>query len=118
MRPHPLRRFLVAACAVATIGVVLVLGAGSVDASSRSASASSTSVVTVTTLPPLPKGLGHIILPPNYGHKPTNPGDRGGWEQSMVFWLVLVSVGLVVFFAWRSSRKARAAIARERDETG
>src|SRR5436853_4656608 len=31
----------------------------------------------------------HIIPLPNSGHKPTNPGDRGGWEQFLTLGLIV-----------------------------
>jgi len=54
----------------------------------------------------------HIIPRPDEGHAPRNPGDRGGWQQSLVFGLVLAGMALLAGLAWRSSRRARTAQAK------
>ena len=50
----------------------------------------------------------HIIPLPNSGTAPKNPGDRGGWEQLMLFGLMTVGVGVIGVFALRGNRSARA----------
>ena len=53
-------------------------------------------------------GMPHIIDRPNSGSKPTNPGDRGGSEQLLLFdgmCIALIGIGFVVF---RGGAKARA----------
>jgi hypothetical protein len=62
---------------------------------------------TPTTLPLLPDDAGHIVKRPNYGHEPTGPNDRGGWQQVMVLGLLFVGVGGVGTFAWRDARRRR-----------
>lgn len=50
----------------------------------------------------------HIIVRPNSGVAPTNPGDRGGWEQLALFGVLgvaIVGIGVAVF---RSGGRARA----------
>jgi hypothetical protein len=45
-------------------------------------------------------GSPHIIDRPNSGHKPTNSGDRGGWEQLALLGgmvVVIGGIGVVVF---------------------
>lgn len=53
----------------------------------------------------------HIIPRPGEGHAPKHPNDRGGWQQFMVLGLMVAGVGLIGGLAWRSSRRARTAVA-------
>lgn len=49
-----------------------------------------------------------IIPQPNSGTAPKDPGDRGGWEQLLLFGLMTVGVGVIGVFALRGNRSARA----------
>jgi len=68
---------------------------------------------TATTTPaplgtaPAPVGTPDIIPLPNSGRAPATPGDRGGWQQQVLFFsicgAILVGIGLM----WRESRVKR-----------
>lgn len=60
-----------------------------------------------TTLRPLPDDAGRIIKHPNYGHAPTHPGDRGGWQQTLVLLLVLGALAGGGAMVWRESTRRR-----------
>jgi hypothetical protein len=47
----------------------------------------------------------HIIERPNSGHAPTNPGDRGGWEQLGLLSLIIVAVSGIGVVAFRGARR-------------
>jgi hypothetical protein len=49
------------------------------------------------------------ISGPDYGQKPTNPGDPGGWEQLAVGGLIGVALAGGAAFVIRSSYKAKRA---------
>lgn len=55
---------------------------------------------------------GGIIIQPNSGVAPDDPGDRGGALQLTLLALILGFVGLAFFSIRRSSRKALAAQGR------
>jgi hypothetical protein len=63
-----------------------------------------------TTLRPLPEDAGRIIKHPNYGHAPTHPGDRGGWQQTLVLLLVLGGVIVIGLLIWRDASRRRATV--------
>jgi hypothetical protein len=68
-----------------------------------------------TTLPQLPEDAGRIIKHPNYGHEPTHPGDRGGWQQELIAGLMFVGLVVIGGLIWRESRRRRphpAAVGR------
>ncbi|HEY4377576.1 MAG TPA: hypothetical protein VGM93_10470 [Acidimicrobiales bacterium] len=44
---------------------------------------------------------------PGSGHRPTNPGDPGGWEQLLTLGLIVIGVTGLGLLAWRSAAKAR-----------
>ncbi len=50
----------------------------------------------------------HSIQRPNTGTPPTDPGDRGGWLQGAIFFIISAGVVLIGFLVVRESRKARA----------
>lgn len=49
----------------------------------------------------------HIIPRPGSGKAPTEPGDRGGWQQIAVLVVMIGGLGILGLLAWRSSVKAR-----------
>lgn len=53
-------------------------------------------------------GSPHIIDRPNSGTKPTNPGDRGGWEQLAVLGGIIVVLGGIAYVAFRGGSQAKA----------
>lgn len=67
---------------------------------------------TTTTSTPIrdsDSGLNDIIPQPNSGQAPENPSDPGGWQQYMVFGLIIGGMTLIVLIAWRQSVQARRA---------
>ena len=42
--------------------------------------------------------------PPGCGRVPTNPGDRGGWQQLVLFGVMMSGIALIF---WRVSRAVR-----------
>jgi hypothetical protein len=67
---------------------------------------------TTTTSAPIrdnDTGLNDIIPQPNSGQAPEQPSDRGGWQQYMVFGLIIGGMAVIVLLAWRGSTKARRA---------
>src|SRR5690606_30541272 len=54
-----------------------------------------------TTLRELPEDAGRIIKHPNYGHEPIHPGDRGGWQQTLILLGVLGGIGAMVLLVRR-----------------
>ena len=48
-----------------------------------------------------------IIPRPGSGKAPAQPGDRGGWEQTVVLVAMIGGLGVLGLFAWRSGVKAR-----------
>ncbi|QGG94879.1 hypothetical protein [Actinomarinicola tropica] len=53
--------------------------------------------------------LGDIIPRPNTGRAPDSPNDPGGWQQYLVFALLLGGMAAIVLLVRRESRRARAA---------
>ena len=53
-------------------------------------------------------GTPHIIDRPNSGSKPTNPGDRGGSEQLLLFGGMVLALGGIGFVIFRGGSKAQA----------
>lgn len=52
--------------------------------------------------------LGDIIPRPNSGQAPDSPNDPGGWQQYLVFGLILAGLATIFGLAVRESRRARA----------
>lgn len=50
---------------------------------------------------------GASIPLPGSGHKPTNPGDRGGWEQLLTLGLIVAGIVGLGLLAWRSAGRMR-----------
>jgi hypothetical protein len=70
-------------------------------------------VLTDPGTPTKPTGKTAIIPAPNEGTKPSEPGDRGGWEQLVLMGTLLVVLTGIGVFAIRgrgaAGRPARAA---------
>lgn len=65
---------------------------------------------TTTTMPPVREGdspINDILPEPNSGTAPEKPSDRGGWQQIMVFGLLVGGMGVIVLLVRRESRAAR-----------
>lgn len=107
---------VVAAVAVVLASTIGVTGrAGAVDSAAPTpvevagGTVPSTGPTTApTTLPELPGDAGRIIPRPNSGQAPDDPGDPGGWQQTMLLLLVMGAIALMVFLAWRESKRKRA----------
>lgn len=101
---HRPRRFPILFVALAlALTVVSPLGPDTASAQDDS---------TTTTAPPIrdsDTGLNDIVPQPNSGQAPENPSDPGGWQQYMVFGLIIGGMALIVLLAWRQSRHARRA---------
>ncbi len=63
--------------------------------------------VVTTTLPESDSQFGRIIPKPNSGVEPQSPGDRGGWEQTGLFFLICAVIAAMALFVWWRSRVAR-----------
>ena len=57
----------------------------------------------------------HIIDRPNSGHAPTNPGDRGGWEQLSLLGLIVAAIVGLAVVVFRGGSRARAGRAAWKD---
>jgi hypothetical protein len=67
---------------------------------------------TVDTRPVIDDGsspAGNILPRPNTGQAPDSPNDPGGWQQYLVFGLILGGLALIAALVVRESRKARHA---------
>lgn len=68
-----------------------------------------------TTQPPVRDGdspINDILPEPNSGEAPEHPSDRGGWQQIMVFCLLVGGMGVIALLVVRESRAARRRSAR------
>ena len=52
--------------------------------------------------------VGQIIPKPNSGAAPEEPGDRGGYLQVGLLYLMLAVIALGALHLWRQSKKLRA----------
>ena len=50
---------------------------------------------------------------PGCGREPTGPGDRGGWQQFLLFGIMLTGIGLIFWRVGRSIRARDRLIARD-----
>jgi hypothetical protein len=48
-----------------------------------------------------------IIPEPGSGREPRDAGERGGWMQSTLFFLLCGAIVLIGLLVWRESRRAR-----------
>ena len=85
--------------------LLTALLAGSPAPSAGAATTAPPPVTSATA--PTPVGTPDIIPLPNSGRAPETPGDRGGWQQQVLFFsicgAILVGIGLM----WRESRVKR-----------
>ena len=74
---------------------------------------------TPTTTLPLDSGDRSVIPAPNTGHEPTDSGDRGGWEQLLLFGIM--AAGSIIIFGrvlWAGHQRTRANQAEQRVDHG
>jgi hypothetical protein len=95
-----IRRF-----AVPLVVAILLVGLGATALPAGAGETPSTESAPTTL--PSGNGVGHIVLRPDYGHEPTGPNDRGGWQQLLLFGLLCGGVLALGGFAWRDSRRKR-----------
>lgn len=96
-------RRLLASAAVALVAV-LSLSAAPVAAQSDSDPTAPTAPVSEEDSP-----LGDIVPRPNSGQAPDSPNDPGGWQQYLVFALIVGGMAAIALLVRRSSKKALAA---------
>lgn len=97
----------VAVAASAVLALVIVL------ASMAPTSAQITDVDDATTTTTMvesdgPSPAGNILPRPDTGQAPDSPNDPGGWQQYLVFGLILAGIGLIVGMVIRESRRVRS----------
>jgi hypothetical protein len=69
--------------------------------------------ITTSTLPEDNSEVGRIIPLPDSGREPSDPGDRGGWQQVALFFAICaVIVGIGAYVWWRG-RRNRARLRAE-----
>ena len=66
-----------------------------------------TVTATDSTRPAVGAPIPNIIPEPNSGRAPRDPGDRGGWWQEALFFLMCAAVLLIAGLVWAESRRAR-----------
>jgi hypothetical protein len=117
----PLRR-LVAAVAGAVAVLAFATAAGAQDdpaGTGTSTVAPAADVpgepvgITTSTLPADNSEVGRIIPLPNSGREPSDPGDRGGWQQATLFFAICAVIVAIGTYVWWRGRRNRA---RLRDE--
>jgi hypothetical protein len=97
-----------------TIAAMLLLTVPGAMASS--ARAQTDPIPTSTTLP-VDRGNQSVIPLPNSGRRPQSPGDRGGWEQLLLFGIL--TVGCAIIFGrvlWAAHQRSRANAAATPDD--
>ncbi|MPY92031.1 MAG: hypothetical protein GEV08_02905 [Acidimicrobiia bacterium] len=98
---------------VVALGVVAprAASAGPVQANGAAATglaAAGLAQPATTTVSPGDAGPG-IIPEPNSGHAPRDSGDRGGWMQAALFFVICGALLLIGLLVWRESRRKRGA---------
>jgi hypothetical protein len=90
--------------AAVLIACVLVLAPAAASAQTDTTPSPSTTLFVA-------EGESNSIIPqPNSGRAPQQPGDRGGWLQTVTFLLVIGGMGTVVgVIARATAKKTRAA---------
>ncbi len=87
------------------VAVAFVLAFGSWQPASASGTQTADSDTTTTSVI---AEIPHSIQRPNTGTPPTDPGDRGGWLQGAIFFIICAGVVVIGVLVVRESRKARA----------
>lgn len=91
----------------AAVAMIVLVGSVLLVSTDSSPAAAQETDPAPTTLPQLPEGAGRIVQEPDSGRPAEDPGDRGGWMQTLVFLLIVAAVGTVGLLAWRDSVKRR-----------
>lgn len=92
---------------------VVALALGSIDDAALSAGSRQgepAEGVTTTTLPEGEGDVGRIIPLPDSGRAPESPGDRGGWQQVTLFFVICLVILAMAVYVWRRSRCNRARL--------
>jgi hypothetical protein len=100
-----LRRIL----AVAVVLTGLSLAAVALAAGPATAQEDEQPVTTTLPVSDEDSPLGDIIPRPNSGRAPDSPNDPGGWQQYLVFALIIGGMAAIVMLVRRSSRRALAS---------
>jgi len=85
------------------VTLLVALGVGAASAEASSSPSPSTVSPDETLERPLEQCIS-ALPPPGCGHKPEQPGDRGGWMQWTLFGLMILGL---TFIGWRVVRGAR-----------
>lgn len=92
------------------VASLVVVGASVVDGAitpSWSAAQSDSTVDTRPVVDDANSPEGNILPRPNSGRAPDSPNDPGGWQQYMVFGLIVAGLGAIAGLVVRESRSAR-----------
>ncbi|MFN0029460.1 MAG: hypothetical protein ACKV2O_20085, partial [Acidimicrobiales bacterium] len=99
---------------LATVGLCLAMTTGPAAHAQTTPSTPSTTPVTVSLPVVSPSPTANQVTPtpdiiprPNVGQEPRDPGDRGGWWQESLFFLMCGAVLFIGTLVWRDSRRAR-----------
>lgn len=121
MATRPLRK-LPARAALAATGALLTAPVWIAGATAGAQPGETTTTLPIDTR----TGLGDIVPKPNSGREPLTPGDPGGWQQGMLFFLIcgaIILIACVVIWTGMRARKRRDAagfdpveLARQRGE--
>jgi len=106
-RPSAWRRML----AASVVALLVLAGQAGGAAAQTSASTPVTVPATnrvATTAPSGSQSVTPDIIPlPNSGRAPRDAGERGGWMQEALFFLICAAVAGLGGLAWRDSRRKR-----------
>jgi hypothetical protein len=119
---RPLRGLATAAAAAVAV-LAFATGAGAQDdpagtvvatvAPAASSVPDEPAGITTSTLPEDDGEVGRIIPLPNSGREPSDPGDRGGWQQATLFFAICAVIGAIGVYVWWRSRRNRARLRGE-----
>lgn len=123
LRPTTIRRACLSGLALVSLGMVLA-SAPSAQATTESTVATGTEQTTGTDSPDtttndfldLERSLTECISsnpPPGCGRAPTSPGDRGGWQQLLLFGVMTGGIAVIFWRVARSVRRRDAALQSE-----
>jgi hypothetical protein len=101
------------------VWLTVLAGSLSVLCAAPAGAASSSSVPSTSTTIPLDqtqRPVTRIIPLPNSGHKPTTPGEGGGFLQVSLFFFIcgaIVFLGVLAYFDSRRKRRRQAQLASQ-----
>ncbi len=108
MAPRSALRTVIAATLFVAVFLTAGLLASVALAPSASAQTGGSDGATTTSSVVAEVPVPHIIPRPNSGTPPTDAGDRGGWLQGTIFFIICAGVLVIGALVVRESRKARA----------